>query len=380
MQEKEFVNHSNKGRVTGSHHARSIHLDLLKTISIFFVCFYHVKLEITGQSGYGNYNEYVNYFINGVATVSIPIFFMVNGALLLSRDYDFEKHLYKTIKLFLLVYVWGSLTLAFYMYALNDQYSLSGFLWALWDLKAGRINHLWFLKTMVLIYLLFPIIKTIFDSPDKKNIILLSSLLFIFSFGNLFLNWVINVARFIGGFDGFDIAKNDRFDFFKIINPFGGHFFSVFYFILGGYLADKIRKGVHISSGALLAGFLVSWSLLFLYGIMRYKQTGHYYDIVWEWYSMPTLIMSLSAFLLLRNIGINNSRVAHFISIIGKNTLGIYLIHVLIDAWLHPYFAHFDYSKYLLPNLIYAAAIMLCSLFSAILIRRIPVMNKTLSL
>jgi surface polysaccharide O-acyltransferase-like enzyme len=380
MQEEKIANRNNRWTDTKIHHARSIHLDLLKTIAIFLVCFYHVKLEITGQSGYRNYNEYINYFINGVAAVSIPIFFMVNGALLLSRDYDFEKHLYKTIKLFVLVYVWGSLTLAFYMYALSDQYSLSGFLWALWDLKVGRINHLWFLKTMVLIYLLFPIIKTLFDNPDKKNIILLSSLLFVFSFGNLFLNWAINIARFVGGFEGFDIAKNDRFDFFRTINPFGSHFFSVFYFILGGYLADKIRKGVRISSGTLLAGFLVSWLLLFLYGIMRYKQTGHYYDIVWEWYSMPTLIMSLSAFLLMRNININNSRIAHFISVIGKNTLGIYLIHVLIDAWLHPYFANLDCSKYLLSNLAYAAAIMLISLFTAILIRRVPIMNKSLSL
>lgn len=74
---------------------RIYYFDALKTISIFLVCIYHynaLNLDIINNPGLG---VYINYLFYGLSSMAVPLFFMVNGALLLNRPYRLGKHIKK---------------------------------------------------------------------------------------------------------------------------------------------------------------------------------------------------------------------------------------------------------------------------------------------
>ena len=73
------------------------YLDIIKVISIFLVVFCHFVLL----------SETVPANILMVACWSgVPMFFMVNGALLFTRPLKLEKHIRKTILIYIVLVAW----------------------------------------------------------------------------------------------------------------------------------------------------------------------------------------------------------------------------------------------------------------------------------
>lgn len=361
---------------------RSHYLDTLKVGAIFLVCFYHAALLDLDVIAHHTAPVYAHFFLEAFASVAIPLFFMVNGALLLNRDLNLRRHLGKTVSLYFLIFIWGAITLYGQAIIRGEHYSPSGFVWALWELKPGRINHLWFLNAIVMIYLLLPILKEIYDSRRKAVLGWMLAMLFVFSFGNLFLNWLVNMARFLFDVQGFDLAKQDAFDFFKRINPFGGYFYAIFYFVIGGCLGKAVQEDrPRIASHRLVALLLLSWIALFSYGLMRSEQTGILYDPVWNgYYSIPTLLMAVSLFVLASRLRHENNRVNAWLTIVGANTLGIYLLHPVLIPLFEPHYRGLSIASDIFANLVYVLAILLLSLGMAIVIGKTPAIRRLLTL
>ena len=60
-------------------------LDLLKVIAIVFVLIYHVYARSANLNNVtGSFNCY-NYFLKSILGTCVPVFFFVNGALLLNK-------------------------------------------------------------------------------------------------------------------------------------------------------------------------------------------------------------------------------------------------------------------------------------------------------
>jgi len=114
--------------------------------------------------------------------------------------------------------------------------------------------------------LLFPFIKKIYDSSQQKLLHLFCFIVFLFSFGNMFLNILVNLVEFIFGFN---YLKDDFFDFFSVINPFGNYYYSFFYFIVGGILSKNISNNkIILSMKWSIISFFLALFMLFLYGLM----------------------------------------------------------------------------------------------------------------
>ena len=80
---------------------RFVSLDILKFVAISLVCSCHfLYYRDTG----------VENFIAILACVGVPLFFMVNGALLMNREFDLSRHLKKTVSLLAVLMVWKILT------------------------------------------------------------------------------------------------------------------------------------------------------------------------------------------------------------------------------------------------------------------------------
>jgi surface polysaccharide O-acyltransferase-like enzyme len=359
---------------------RVFYYDLLKTIAIFLVCLYHFGTLNINFNENLNFLFYFNYFIYSLSSIGVPVFFMVNGALLFNKEFAIKKHLNKTLTVFVLTIVWGVLTLLFTCWAYNDHYSAREFVEALVYLKQGRNNHLWYLKAIIYIYLLFPLIKALFDKKDNALNLFLMVMLFFFTFGQ---NMIINSIDFVSYISGTDLKAFKQFTAiaFSWLNPFGIYLsFSLLYFFLGGLLPELL-KNKYFNTSISLTAFVFSWILLFVSGIIKTKSSGIVYDTVWNGYNtLSTLIMTVCVFVLCSKFESTGGKFRNIVQVIGVNSLGIYLIHVLIGSWLTKFYTKLPFSDYLLTDLVYALVILLLSLGMTMIIKKIPVVKRLVSL
>jgi len=358
---------------------RVLYYDAIKVLALYLVCIYHYNHLHSNILDQQDLATYANYFLKGFSSMAVPLFFMVNGALLLNRSYELGDHLRRTFCLYVLVLAWSFVSLVGFMPIYGYSYSVQGFIRDLLYLRPSVSDHLWFLQTLISVYLLFPLVKEVYDSSNRKLLYLLCLIFFFFSFGNLLLNVLVNVTGFVSGFS---TLRNDGFDFFPLINPFGNYFYAFLYFIVGGLLAERISKSrIRISNWLLFTSFLVSSLLLFLYGVLMTSSNHELYDTVWNGYtSLMTLIMSVSAFLFLSKIDYKNERINQTLTVIGANTLGIYLVHRFVGATITPYFRHFSLSSVLAINIFYGFLILLSSLLVVLILKRVPLLNMAVDL
>ena len=251
--------------------------------------------------------------------------------------------------------------------------SLFEFAKSLWTWKLGWINHLWFLQALVVIYISFPIIKTSYDN-NINNIYFFLIIAFFMTFGNVFLLNCANILDFIIHSSHY----NRTFNFFNDFNAFRGIYgFSFVYFILGGlfirhkeYFYEK--KWVMIS----ICSIFISMIALAAYGSLMTYNSDKIYDIVWNGYdTLPTLFITLSLFILSLRYKCK-CKFLKLTNLIGINSLGIYFIHIIWGNLLIKYFKQLPYSNNIVTNLLFSIFILLMSLSSTLLLKKIPVVKK----
>ena len=90
---------------------RVVGYDIIKSMAMFFVVMLH-------------YSFYTRFYSSGLAgtavtvlcVVCVPLFFAVNGALLLPRKMDEAKHYRKTLNIVIVVTIWRLLAAAFFVF------------------------------------------------------------------------------------------------------------------------------------------------------------------------------------------------------------------------------------------------------------------------
>ena len=211
-------------------------INLIKVIATYFVVLYHNFYANSNVLTPNNSVGYFTYFLKTILGCCVPLFFFVNGALLLNKRLDIKRHIKKVISLVLLTLIWGAITLVSLMYIRNEFFSIKDSFFGILTLKQGWINSLWFLTTMVMIYTFFPIMKSAFDN-NRNYFRFFFVVVCILTFGNVFISMCVNVVEFM-------LHKNNftgNFNFFYRFNAFSGIYgYSLGYFMLGGYFHYNI--------------------------------------------------------------------------------------------------------------------------------------------
>lgn len=361
--------------VKGITKERFIYLDFIKVLAIYFVCLYHYSSLDINILANPSKLTYASYFIKGIASTGVPLFFMVNGALMLNRKYDLKKHTKKTINIIFLTIIWGIITLIILAPIKDKTYTLPQFIYALWFWEGGTINHLWFLQALVCVYFLYPLTKEIYDKEDKSVLKYFLIIVFIFTFGNVILNMIINIMNSILGTNYVGINRVNLFNNFNVFRGF--YAYTIVYFILGAIILKKLTTNLEINLKQMIALFFIGITTLFLYGIMMSKLGSQTYDTVWNGYdTVMTLITCISIFGLSFLAKDKINRAAGIIQLIGENTLGIYFIHRFVGEILRPYYVTLPFCRDILPNLVFSLMVMLISLIITLILKRIPLVNR----
>ena len=357
--------------------SRYYYIDLLESIAIFMVIAFHAtNYEFDFVNDSSNVIFYIRYFYRTILSCCVPLFFFANGYLLLNREFNLKKHILKILRLIIITVIWGMIELFLFMYIKNEPLSFNDFMVGLWTFKRGWISHLWYIPALVVIYLLFPLIKNVYD--NRRDIfyyfIIISAIL---TFGNVFLNIIISISSHL--ITGNEVIYSQNwFNEFNVFRDIYGY--SFVYFCVGGIAGDIINKFKFLEKTICnIVVIILSMLGLFLLGIVLSKVQNKVWDVVWYGYdSVFTFINVICIFSLCKKYNGKDCLFRKIITFISVNTLGIYLIHALYFRAFAPRIADISIISNIPGNLCYSILILFLSLGTVLIIKNIPLLKYLL--
>lgn len=274
--------------------------DLVRCFAIFLVVVVHTSSPVVLSFSEVEPRDWLlaNAF-DSFARVSVPLFFMISGYLVLNKDYNFISNIFRVTKRVLIPLIFWSF---FYISYAATEYGLSYFIEYdyLSLLKSPAQYHLWFLYDIFFLYLLIPFMKAFIE---KKLVIYFM----VFWFSKEFL-----------GFMSVDVYW--RFD---PISKFAG------YMLIGYYIGNIKEISFRIKVSCFIF-FFVCFLITFFKTYQLSFEAGEFVKKYYSYRSPNVMIMSICLFILLKDADMRSCVMKTFITTTSKYALGIYGIHVLV--------------------------------------------------
>ena len=343
-----------KQRKESLSHIRAVSCMAVVVLHTFFACF--------GFVGSATASYKATVLIRNLMFWAVPCFVMVTGALLLDpkREISYKKVFRKYIPrmvaalvLFSLVFLCVDLGFGFMKWSKD---TIPSFLKSLLT-GQGQWSHMWYLYTMIGLYLILPLLHAFVKNSDRKGV---GALALIF----LFFLSVLPLLE-----DIFEIDVGIYLPVYPL------------YLLLGRVFgAEQGEDGGEVTTGKRKLGLYILLVLVFIAGMsictllylnkditkLREMVTG---------YSFPlTVVGAVGVFGLIHALGGKN----RVLSFIDKHAFGIYLIHMIplkilaVKKLFNPY----DIGVWFV--FVVAVGVFLLSLLVTYLLRLIPIVRKIL--
>lgn len=282
---------------------RNINLDLLKVLACVGVVLLHTTMGGFKETGSWNLLAYLYY----LGTYSIPLFFMINGYLLLGkREITYLYILQKVKWILITVSSWSFIVWLFKRdFTTNPIKKIVGSL-----IQRGYFFQFWFFGALILIYLCLPILRQFLNSKRSYlySLSLLMTIGLIFELSNILLQMPIQTY----------VIQT-----FRLWTCF-------FYYLLGGYIAQftieeiesRFKNWMKIVSILLL---LISPIILFFIAKTIYHNlfAEYFYDTLF------VKVSTLGIFLTILMLTLNENRRESIVSL-SNQTMGVFIIHTYI--------------------------------------------------
>jgi len=308
------------------------YLDVLRVLSMLAVVFLHTAAGTLRVDRDSAVWHFANVFTS-LATASVPLFFMISGALLLrspstaSVSYTLKKRVPRVLIPFL---VWSLVAVAYYAYITWRTNGAPD-----WSLTVDKLKHLpseptaihlWFMYALIPLYILSPFIKKLIDSLSRDLVVYLLAIWLFFSC------LLPTVALFLPASYRPIVTLDPKYDLTFVAGYAG-------YFIVGYYLM-QMKRVVSTRLVASVAGAAVVCITLGTW--WKTNALGHYVEIFKTYTGIFVVVLSCALFLLVkewlrrRRLG----RVAGtVVGYLAPLAFGVYLVHnLLVDRlsrWIH---------------------------------------------
>jgi surface polysaccharide O-acyltransferase-like enzyme len=340
--------------------------DLIRTLAIFLVILLHASNEALQASSVPAAYWWTAVVYKSLSLSCVPLFVMLSGALLLQPtklDEPIRVFLKKRLSRIGLAFAfWSAIYLAWSFFITQTPVTLSNIgLGIIRDLFTGAYYQFWFIYLLVGLYLITPILRVVIAKGDPKIIRYLILLWFIgvaivpltqFASGN-----TLNSAVFlIGGFIG--------------------------YFVLGIYLQNvKLRSTLLYVLLILGIASTVFGIWLMYYPLSALGQN----DFFFGYLAINVIVGSAALFLILIKFrpdwpGTNHKISSKVVQAISKNTLPIFLFHVIIletfERGLLGFKLSFSTLNPIIEIPLLAALTFFITLGLVLLMKKVPVLRK----
>ncbi len=331
-------------------------LDILKILACFFVIINHVGGYVLTGSG-NNIGTNLFYSVNfAICKMGVPLFIMISGYLLLTRNSSFKDMLKKIYRIVIPLIL---LSLAYWiMYNGDSSKSLLSFFPALFS--KSIILPYWYLYMLIGLYLVTPFIQKMvknFKLVDYRAFIIICLLI---------PSCLPIISEYL------PISFNVNFTIALLPICIG-------YYVAGLYLSqiDLNKKNRNIAYLCLFVPII-----LFILSIyLPYLINGEKSLALDSYALLTTALPSLSLFYLIRYY-FENKQIkvvpAKVLTEVSMTTFGVYLFHwfIINKAYNLTEFI-FDFNPYIGVIVLEILIFVICSLVTYIL-RKIPIVKKFL--
>lgn len=283
--------------------------DIVRVIAITLVIFTHVHEALRIN------DIFLKSLFYSIDRIGVPLFFMLSAALLLPREIpNIGKFYKKRIPQFIfLIFFYSVLTSTITLFGdgMELKEALSKAIKnynGLYPANNGSAIHLWFMYTIIGLYLIAPFLGKLLNKLSTKEILLF-----------LLLSLLVSQLKETL------IILTEKPVLFNFINRVGYDFFGAYLnFYLIGYLI--VNRNIHISNlhATALLIFPILGNVLFETHINNFINGLHWYSS-----SLSIVLSSIGAFILCRNTLPKIKRKITIIESIAKYSFGIYLSHVI---------------------------------------------------
>ena len=337
---------------------RNIALDWMRFVACILVVLQHVtEYYYVAPDFTPNYsdNAILVGLFNSISRVSVPLFAMISGYLLLPMHQTTVQFFKRRFTRILFPFVIWSLVYSVW-FAVRAESTLVDWLQAVIRLPfVYQAEHLWYVYMLIGLYLLVPILSPWLNAVSKRE---LQAYLLLW----LFTSFLPYIRLWIPAI-GADIYFNPSPTFY---------YFSGFvgYLLLGHYIRRYHPFAGWQALVAIIAGWVVT-SCVFLYQLST-VETIPELELSWGFDTINVVMMTCGMFILL--LKVKASRFDWFNQgVISISTLsyGIYLCHVL---WLTTYMAIFKpvFDNVLLVALFVVPCTFVSAYLTIYLLRRLP--------
>lgn len=346
-------------------------IDLLKCIAIFMAISLHTGLWSINFMENTNIAVKIQYCIR-VICEGVPIFVLVNGFLLIHKDFDLEKHLKKCLHIFVVLLFWSVVSVVVILIFNNGEFSFSNIINQVLDTNVSNYydGHLWFLQNLLSLYIVFPLLKMTYDKNKK-----------LYKYFFIIVVVLAFLPNMLGLFN--DLFKCNQLvkisDYINRLNPFcDNHFIA--YFMVGGYLYDK-KECLKMTSNRkkiLIISFISYFVIIFVsYVLFKIKNINfspnYFYGSILLLFVIIGIVMITGKY-----DPKKENLLKKLINSVGMNTLGIYLVHFMLVKTTIDYFdiLNCDFSV----RFLYTIIIIIISYTITCIIKKIPLLKKSVEI
>ena len=325
---------------------KNVSISLLKVMACLAVLALHTQQNVyLGEI----YNPALYYF----SRFAIPIFFLVNGYLILRKKRTAKYLIKKGIQMILLVVIWSII-----YGILRRNNPLIIFIGSI--VGESGLSIFWFFWALTLVYF-FAIILNKILITKKRYIIFLTICLIV----SVLFDTINNV-----------IMLKDNFIIMKLIPQTFRVWLWLFYFYLGGYISNYVNnKKINISKKKIILLVLLSIGAVITQYLLYFKYTK-FINSEYIYGNILIIFWCVCLFNLILSLDIKSSKLSNVILYIEKNSIGIYVIHIffvkLFDLTVHN-------GGWILSTIIWIGLFFVSLTISAI-INKIPYLNKLVNI
>jgi len=350
---------------------RIVSADLLRFVAILGVVTIHVTDSLINiKTFFGGLTWWYSNIINSISRISVPLFIILSGYLLLV---EYRKESVKSflsrrlVRIGIPLLFWVVFSYLWKYYWFGDIITASILTEAI---LSTRIFHLYFLIIILELYLLTPYLRSFIKKLSINKLKIVTIFFLSASFALTLIGYLFHISSFPN-------------NFFLI------SFFYVGYYLYGGYIRKseiELKKFDYVLAVggvlifALVTAFLTHWNMQLLnmnIDMFWTRKLGQYF---YDNLSFNVTLMSLVSFVLLIYTDklIKNKTIMKKLHLLSTTSFGVYLIHpFIIDLVDH--YTFLNISKIYTPLFVFITlkivVVYALSFFLVLIISKVPVLK-----
>jgi surface polysaccharide O-acyltransferase-like enzyme len=335
-------------------------LDSLRALAVFGVILIHISSPAINMNWSKNLEFWwIANLFNSAVRFAVPLFLMLSGATLLTKDYNVSDFYKRRVSRVLIPFLfWMLVYLAYYWYSLpakQQPHEFQAILQWATDLflRMGVSKHFWYIYMIVFIYLFVPFIGKLLRKMSQSSI------------SNLLLLWVVLAFVF----------KSSPLNMYGWSGDYGSKFLGYFlysgYLILGYYL---MRLKTNLPNIRIFAALIfVMCSTITSVFTFYFSTKWHKLDLsLYSYLTVNTIIQTISIFLLIKDSTIKNKIISWITKTISDYSYGIYLVHIIVISLFFDRGIYWNFAYPLISIPVLTLAVLVCSFAIIFVVRKIP--------